>query len=79
MKTKDALLLNNEERLEAVNMQREALEKQYSEALQRLEKEKENLEMEREKAKKELEEKEEQLRGFWSGYKCEPTTSKGAR
>ena len=43
-------------------MQREELEKQYSDALQRLEEEKGKLEMEREKAKKELEEKEEQLR-----------------
>ena len=62
VKTKDALLLNNEERLDAVNRQRAELEEQYSETLQRLEEEKEKLEMEREKAKKELEEKEEQLR-----------------
>ena len=62
MKTKDALLLNNEERLDAVNRQRAELEEQYSEALQRLEEEKEKVEMEREKAKKQLEEKEEQLR-----------------
>ena len=62
MKTKDALLLNNEERLDAVNRQRAELEEQYSEALQRLEEEKEKVEMEKEKAKKQLEEKEEQLR-----------------
>ena len=62
MKTKDALLLDNQERLDAVNTQREELEKQYSEALQRLKEEKEKLDMGRDKVKKELEEKEEQLR-----------------
>ena len=62
VKTKDALLLNNEERLERVNMQRAELEKQYSDILQRLEEEKEQVEAETNMVRKELEEKEEQLR-----------------
>ena len=47
-----------------MNAQREALEKQYSDALQRLEEEKEKLEMERDKAKKELEKKEDEIKAM---------------
>ena len=76
VKTKDALLLNNEERLERVNMQRAELEKQYSDILQRLEEEKEQVEAETNMVRKELEEKEEQLRIMIEGETSDKKTIK---
>ena len=61
VKTKDALLLQNEERLEEVNMQKEELERQYNDTLQELEEQKTMLEEEKMKAQKALREKEAEL------------------
>ena len=62
MKTKDALLMQNEEYLEMVNLKKMELEQQYTEKLQQLEEQKEQLEAERNKAQKDLREKEAELR-----------------
>ena len=62
VKTKDALLLQNEERLEEVNMQKVELERQYNDTLQELEEQKMMLEEEKIKAHKALREKEAELR-----------------
>ena len=62
VKTKDALLLQNEERLEEVNMQKEELEQRYNNTLQELEEQKMMLEEEKMKAQKALREKEAELR-----------------
>ena len=62
VKTKDALLLHNEERLVEVNSQMSQLERQNSDTLQLLEEQKELLEAEKNKAQKDLREKEAELR-----------------
>ena len=62
VKTKDALLLHNEERLVEVNSQMSQLEQQNSDTLQLLEEQKELLEAEKNKAQKDLREKEAELR-----------------
>ena len=62
VKTKDALLLQNEERLEEVIMQKVELEQQYKDTLQELKEQKMMLEEEIMKAQKALREKEADLR-----------------
>ena len=62
VKTKDALLLQNEDRLEEVNMQKAELERQYNDTLQELEEQKMMLDEEKMKAQKALREKEAELR-----------------
>ena len=62
VKTKDALLLQNEDRLEEVNMQKVELERRYNDTLQELEEKKMMLEEEKMKAQKALREKEAELR-----------------
>ena len=61
VKTKDVLLLQNEERLEEVNMQKVELERQYNDTLQELEEQKMMLEEEKTKAQKALRVKEAEL------------------
>ena len=62
VKTKDAILVQNEEQLEQVNEQKQQLEMQYNSTLQELEEKKEMLEEEKRKAQKALREKEAELR-----------------
>ena len=61
VKTKDVLLLQNEECLEEVNMQNVELERQYNDTLQELEEQKMMLEDEKMKAQKALRAKEAEL------------------
>jgi hypothetical protein len=62
VKTKDALLLQNEERLEEVNMQKVELEQQYNDTLQELEDQKMMPEEEKMKTQKVLRAKEAEPR-----------------
>ena len=62
VKTKDALLLQNEEQIEQINTQKQELEQQYNDTLQELEEKKMMLEEEKMKAQKALREKEAELR-----------------
>lgn len=62
VKTKDALLLQNEERLEEVNVRKMELEQQYNDTLQEMEEQKEMLKEQKGKAQKDLREKEAELR-----------------
>ena len=62
VKTKDALLLHNEERLEEINLKRMELEQQYSETVQELETQKDVLKNEKMKAQKALNVNEAELR-----------------
>ena len=61
VKTKDALLLQNEERLEQVNMQKAELKRQYNDTLQELEEQKMMLEEKKMKAQMAVREKEAEL------------------
>lgn len=62
VKTKDALLVESEDRLEEVNSQKDQFEKQYNDTLQKLEEQKSLLEEEKKNAQKNLREKEAELR-----------------
>ena len=62
VKTKDALLLQNEERLEEINTQKQELEQQYNDTLQELEEQKMMLDEEKTKAQRALRVKETELR-----------------
>ena len=62
VKTKDALLVQNEERLEEVNMKKLELEQQYYDTQQELEEKKMMLEEEKRKTQNALREKEAELR-----------------
>ena len=62
VKTKDALLLQNEERLKEVNMQKAELERQYNDTLQELEDQKMMPEEEKMKTQKVLRAKEAEPR-----------------
>ena len=61
IKTKDALLMQNEEHLEEVNMQKVELERQYNDTLQELEDQKMTPEEEKMKTQKALRAKEAEL------------------
>ena len=62
VKTKDALLVQSEEQLDEVNLQKMELEQKYTDTLQQLEEQKEQIEAERNKAQKDLRVKEAELR-----------------
>jgi chromosome segregation ATPase len=62
VRTKDALLVDNEERLHEVNSQKKELEQKHSDTLTELENQKIMLEQEKLKAQKALREKEAELR-----------------
>ena len=62
VKSKDALLLANENQLQEVNEQKEQFEKQYNDTLQQLEEQKQLLDEQKTKAEKVLKEKEAELR-----------------
>ena len=62
VKTKDALLVQSEEQLDEVNLQKTELEEKYTDTLQQLEEQKEQIEAVRNKAQKDLRVKEAELR-----------------
>ena len=62
VKTKDALLVQSEEQLDEVNLQKMELEQKYTDTLQQLEEQKEQIEAVRNKAQKDLRVKEAELR-----------------
>ena len=61
VKTKDALLLQSEEKIDEINVQKQQLEQQYNDTLQELEEQKKILEEEKRRAQNTLREKEAEL------------------
>ena len=62
VKTKDAILVQNGEQLDEINLQKMELEQKYTDTLQQLEEQKEKIEAVRNKTQKDLREKEAELR-----------------
>ena len=62
VKTKDALLVESEDRLEEINSQKDQFEKQYNDSLEQLEEQKKLLEDAKQKSQKDLREREAELR-----------------